>query len=484
MPATRKRLRSIYFDTVDFRLQEQRIALRTRRVDGRWVQTIKLGQGVRHGLSNPREFEHVVAKPVPELGKIEDEGVLRELERVIGDSELIAVFETVFWRTSQDIETADGGIIEAALDRGQIIASDRAEPICEIELELKSGPPHVLLTAAEQLFDGRPIAFSTGSKASRGAALALNEPAGAPATPSLGVKPVLKRGQTAGDALTIVAGAAAQQALDNWRCVLESDDPEGPHQLRVGLRRLRAVLRAFAPEFNAPDLDAIELRAQELGRIVSLQRDADVLIADILAPASDAVRKRGRRALSAVLERHRELTRSAVRSALVDPAQTQLKLDLAMIDLAVARVLAGSDASVARRKARPVARAALAAAWRKARRRARKIDKLSIAERHALRKALKSLRYLAEFFAPLFAEADSRDFIKSLKKLQNVFGYLNDVAVAERIPAIVAELRASTPAIDAASDAILAWHNARSEDAWKSAQKRWSALEKSPRFWE
>ncbi len=47
-----------------------------------------------------------------------------------------------------------------------------------------------------------------------------------------------------------------------------------------------------------------------------------------------------------------------------------------------------------------------------------------------MRKALKRLRYQAEFFAPLFAKLGTERFIERLKKLQDVFGYTNDVRMA------------------------------------------------------
>lgn len=44
-----------------------------------------------------------------------------------------------------------------------------------------------------------------------------------------------------------------------------------------------------------------------------------------------------------------------------------------------------------------------------------------------MRRSLKKLRYIAEFFAPVFPEKDVAPFIKRLKKLQDVFGAINDV---------------------------------------------------------
>lgn len=483
-PSTRRQLRSIYFDTDDFRLHERRIAVRVRRVEGRWVQTIKIGQGLKHGLSNPREIEHDVDGPEPDLAQL-DKAIRRAVERAAGGTPLRAVFETVFWRTALNLETESGGVIEAAFDRGQIIAGEASEPVNEIELELKSGPPHALLSVAETLFDGRPTPFSTGSKASRGVALARGEAAAAPAAPATGRKPTLRRGQTAAEALAAVGAAAAEQALDNWRAVLATDEPEGPHQLRVGLRRLRTALRMFEPVFDSPELDALARDAKALGQVVGALRDADVLMVDIIAPvAARQSAVEGIPALKAAVDSHRVGARRALRESLEDPGWSRFRLNCAMFDLAAARVLATANAATARRKARPIARLALENAWRKARRKARDLDSLTTEERHDLRKALKTLRYSAEFCAALYPGSDSGDFIKRLKKLQTVFGYLNDVAAAESLPAIAADQGATDAAVASAIGAVLAWHQARADAAWKSALKRWSELENAPRFWE
>jgi len=59
-----------------------------------------------------------------------------------------------------------------------------------------------------------------------------------------------------------------------------------------------------------------------------------------------------------------------------------------------------------------------------------------------MRKALKKLRYQAEFMAPLFDKRDGREFIRQLKALQDIFGYLNDVRMAPQLIEIQRERQA------------------------------------------
>ncbi|MDH3742874.1 MAG: CYTH domain-containing protein, partial [Hyphomicrobiales bacterium] len=63
-------LRSVYFDTQNRDLKARGMSLRVRRIDDRWVQTLKTGRGIVAGLSNPIEIEHRVAGAAPEFDRV------------------------------------------------------------------------------------------------------------------------------------------------------------------------------------------------------------------------------------------------------------------------------------------------------------------------------------------------------------------------------------------------------------------------------
>jgi CHAD domain-containing protein len=121
--------------------------------------------------------------------------------------------------------------------------------------------------------------------------------------------------------------------------------------------------------------------------------------------------------------------------------------------------------------------------WRKVAASGARLEHLSIEERHAMRKALKQLRYTAEFFASLYPARATRRFIKEVRALQEVFGYLNDVAAAERLTAICNTACAESPEAQRAAGYILGWHNAQAARAWRHAHAGWKKLEAMPRFW-
>ena len=88
--------------------------------------------------------------------------------------------------------------------------------------------------------------------------------------------------------------------------VLETDQAEGAHQLRVGLTRLRAAHRALKPLLDRPAFHQLEDDAGAIARAVGELRDADVLIEDIYAPIAGTVPdQKGFDTLREALQAHR-----------------------------------------------------------------------------------------------------------------------------------------------------------------------------------
>jgi inorganic triphosphatase YgiF len=96
-----------------------------------------------------------------------------------GDPELAPVFTTDFTRSFWLLTPQEGTRIEVALDRGKIVAGERQETICEVELELLEGKVADLFDAALALQSDLPLHPEGASKAERGYRLAS---AGGPGT--------------------------------------------------------------------------------------------------------------------------------------------------------------------------------------------------------------------------------------------------------------------------------------------------------------
>src|SRR5581483_6403310 len=160
---------------------------------------------------------------------------------------LAPMFVTELRRTAWPLRF-DGSLIELALDRGEIRAGTSRQPVSEIELELKEGRPEHVFELALALHESLPVTLGLETKAARGYAL-LEESVPVPvkAAPT---------GMTATMSARHAFGLAARNCLtqirDNEAPARLGADPEGVHQLRIGLRRLRALVTAFrdtlAPE--------------------------------------------------------------------------------------------------------------------------------------------------------------------------------------------------------------------------------------------
>lgn len=299
-----------YFDTPDFALSAKGVALRVRRVEQRWLQTLKTEGERTGGLSRRVEYEMPIRRGEPDWALFPPEARIWVPEAL--RAQVQPVFETRFKRTAWQIKGARGAAIEVALDIGRVIAGKRSQPICEIELELKAGQPDALFELAQRWarrLDCLP--FDT-SKAERGVRLAHDQSSAPEKSTPLG----LHKGMTAEEGFAAAVQACLTQFQANLPGVLDSDDIEYVHQARVALRRLRAVLRAFRKTCTPPDELLDGLRA--LNEVLARVRDLDVLCAETLPGiAPYFVDQRVWQAGMDILEAHRRQVRASMQQAVL-----------------------------------------------------------------------------------------------------------------------------------------------------------------------
>lgn len=166
-----------YYDTAERDLAQARVALRLRRDGDTYIQTLKSrGQSVA-GLSERNEWDWYLERPELDVTQLTDDcwpAALAELDK----SRLQPIFTTDFVREKAEIAWGRGKskvVIEAALDDGQVLAGELAEPISELELELRQGEPAALLELATALAADLPLMPCDISKAERG--YRLHDPA-------------------------------------------------------------------------------------------------------------------------------------------------------------------------------------------------------------------------------------------------------------------------------------------------------------------
>ena len=105
---------------------------------------------------------------------------------------------------------------------------------------------------------------------------------------------------------------------------------------------------------------------------------------------------------------HRDRMRERVRAALEGQQWSVLQLYLALWPRTI------EDAETLAGPVEKFARSALKKRWSKVADSGERLDDLTVEQRHEMRKALKTLRYAAEFFASLYPEASTRPFIKEI----------------------------------------------------------------------
>jgi len=483
--AVTKTLQSIYFDTLEQNLRRAGASLRLRKVGRSWVQTVKIGTKLTGGLSSPIEAENRVTGGKIDLASIEDPKALRIVADVLQGVPVEECFQTIMKRTTRHLSSEDGCEIEVAFDTGDVKAGENTKALAEVELELKSGAPVRIFEAAKEMLGPLPFRFSPHSKAERGFRLAEGLDNG-PLEPQAADKIRLTSSDTAEEAFHSALRSCIDQIAHNRLVVLESEDAEGPHQLRIGLRRLRSALRLFRPLINDETRLPIDEAAREIGAAAGALRDIDVLMADIVAPVGEAAPEN--LPLDPLLD-HLAKVRTGIRAKVQEQLKAE-EFNAFLFDLAAYAAgrgwLAPADFGQTSRLAQPVARfsaSALNKQWKKVGKYGNRIDELTIPERHEMRKALKKMRYGIEFFSSLYPASDMKPFLKRMKRLQNIFGYLNDVAMAETLVDLPAPRGAAAGQVSHAAGFVIGWHESESRHAWQHAKDYWTETRKAPKFW-
>jgi triphosphatase len=478
-PPTRQKQRSIYFDTPDQRLRRAGISLRVRSDGTSWLQTVKCGTGVANGVSNPTELETAVGGPEPDLAAIKHK-LGRKIRRLTHGSRLAPTFQVEVIRITHKLHTKSSEF-DFALDEGRVRVGEFEAPLCEAELEPKSGDPACLLDMAAKLFAETPLRFSGGSKAERGHDLVCARASARKSAcgPPVHAQPVGFEGHaTCGDALLAIMRSAEHQVQDNRLVVLRSDDPEGPHQLRIGLRRLRTALRAFRPLVDLPPTRDLNKHARSLAAIVGELRDADVVINTIFEPVTGLLNGHaGLPPMKEALNSHRLARRDAARSALQGQQWSMIQLHLTLLPLII------KNHPPLQQPVSKFSNKALRRAWTNVAKRGARFGELTEDQRHEMRKSLKRFRYTVEFFHSLYRPADLRPFTKRLKQLQDTFGYLNDVSQARQLEGIVDRYCPDSNPCQRLVGYTLGWHTAQAAASWESVQESWHHLAERRQFW-
>lgn len=426
--AETRRLISVYFDTPDFVLRKAGVALRVRDTGRGYVQTIKVA-GPQ--LFDRLEWEHPVPGFDPDLAAAAATGLAPFREPQIG-KRLRAGFKTTIDRTVFHV-VRNGSEIEVALDRGEVEAGMLRAPILELELELKQGEPAELFSLARELAVFVPLRLDVKTKAERGYALLDPECGMVEKAAPVSLDP----GMTCGEAFRIIAQNCLRQIIANEGAI-GAGNAEALHQTRVGLRRMRAAVRAFRDMAPGPEQERVKTALKWITKALGPARDLDVFAADVLQPlrpakGNDASFADAQRAF---MERRAQAYAAAAGSARSDRFRAALLHMAEWIQVGSWTVDAGLR-DLRERPVREHAEELLARLRKKIRKQDKPLKEMSAAGRHKLRIRAKTLRYTIEFFASLFTEKENQRrreaALRALKDVQDALGALNDLAARKAL---------------------------------------------------
>jgi triphosphatase len=272
-----------------------------------------------------------------------------------------------------------------------------------------------------------------------GPTAAARVPASERSNPVEAYEIVLARTASTGEAFSAIGLSCLNHFAANENAV-RAGEPEGVHQMRVGLRRLRATISVFKEIVQGADTEKIKTELKWLSAKLAPARDFDVLVQKGVAPLRRENPEQ-RREIALLGGRPGGKAQCRLRAGEGGRGQRALPQDrlrtaLWLINGEWSR---NADPLVATRRQRSVGAFAQQVLRSRAKRIAKKVgklDRLDVQERHRLRIAVKKLRYATDFFASLSkakAKKVRNRFVKELKALQDALGRLNDIAVHEKL---------------------------------------------------
>ncbi|WP_027552411.1 CYTH and CHAD domain-containing protein [Bradyrhizobium sp. Cp5.3] len=446
----RKHLKSVYYDTPERTLRRGGLSLRVRQTGARFVQTVKTDAAddpLRRG-----EWEASVPSMAPDLG-LAMPFIPAKLRDGLEAQSLEAVFTTDIHRHARIIDLPSG-TVEVAFDQGLLKAGDRSMPVSEIELELKSGSPSTIYEIALRLAEHGAVKPSIRSKSARGFDLA----AGTPPSAKRPQKFRLDSAVALDEAFAAILRSCFHHLVQSLPAAEDGRNPEGVHQLRVSLRRLRSALDLMRSVGSLSNLDALRSEVKWLAQNMSAARDWDVFQLQTLPTIAKACPMvAGFDALEQVAARRQSDGYRTAHQALGDRRCANFVISLGgWIEARGWRNdIAAEDLGRLAEPAVNFAERILSEQYAKVLKRGRRFKSRDAEQLHRLRLATKRLRYLSEFLLPLFEDRKStRRFSRRLAALQEELGAFNDMAVTATL---LNGVGAETPDSATAAAAIAGW---------------------------
>jgi len=421
---------SVYYDTPSGSLAASGITLRRRTEHGRALWQLKL----------PSDDARLELELEGGPARIPDKFLdLLFAHLRHGGLEKVAELRT---RRRGELVARNGATAEVTVDEVAVMDARRvSDRFVEVEIELRTGEPGHVDVLASELSSAGAEPGSGVSKLAR----------------ALGREPYEGRGETPFEKLRVRLRAQLRQIERHDPGTRLGQESESLHDMRVAVRRLRALLRTGRP-LVLTDSQELDARLRELGAALGEVRDLDVFLHRLRVESAEIGEPDAAHAKSllAVLSRERTNARRQLLTFLRSDAYLTLLDDTAAAIGSLEPTYAGPSlddlTAHAARKLRKAVRAFPA--------------EPSDIELHAVRKKVKRTRYAAEL-------AGRGKIVRRAKALQDVLGEHQDAVVASHR---LRELATNAPGERAIAAGRLiereAKHRAAARAQWPKAWKK------------
>jgi CHAD domain-containing protein len=224
-------------------------------------------------------------------------------------------------------------------------------------------------------------------------------------------------------AFVLLASPLVEEALEQARVMTDEPTPEGLHNLRVALRRMRSLWWSYRPLLDKGENTRQRALFKSLADAAGKPRDYDILIELLEA------QRAGKEPLSSRFVEARQV-------ALKSGQETLANADIRrLLPEALAEASRTLDPEGKQRLLQEFAGRRVEASektLRRCTRRAGRVKKAEYTALHDVRKAGKKVRYLLELFGPVLS-GRHQETLKRLRKVQDKLGELNDVVASENL---------------------------------------------------
>lgn len=465
------RLTSRYYDTPDGALQHDRAALRVRDENGVRVQTVKRSTAAAAIVRE--EYETTLSARAPFPAATGDREMDASLIALRPRLEEIATITVDRWY--QRIRFG-ASIFDIAIDLGHggNHATKTRFPIAEMKIEFVSGDMADLFALARIIARKTPLRLGIKTKLeiARGEIYTLRKLK----------KPDMDADAPASDALQAMLAAVAARIIEVQDPLIDLRASAGVHQMRVALRRFRAVERTFRTAIKGQSLYRLTRRARAIAHGLGEARDYDVFLDETLPEllTHDDAPPHGD---FDVLRQRAEMTRAAA-WARAHALIASEDFALFGIDLLEAGVLAPWRKKLKARGHLPLkafAPGALDRALLRSQRAEYDMDRTRLAARHPLRIALKKQRYATQMLGPIYEKEQRKPYMQTMSRLQEALGIVNDAVVARQIADECAS--GAGKAAMRAAGFITGYKTAQAKAGVEEIDRAWAAFENEPQFW-